>query len=128
MNIIEGLKYSKDHEWVRAEGNKAYIGITNYAQLELGDIVYIELPSPGDKFEAGDVLGVVESVKTAADVYSPVSGTVVEVNEELAESPEKVNEVPYESWFVILEMDDPSELENLMDEEEYGRYCIEEGK
>lgn len=128
MNLVKGLKYSKDHEWVKVEGDRAYIGITNFAQLELGDIVYLELPAPGDKFAESDVLGVIESVKTAADVLSPVSGTVVEVNEDLADSPEKVNEEPYESWFVVLELDDPSEIENLMEEEEYGRFCMEEGK
>lgn len=128
MKLFKGLKYSKDHEWVRIEGNKAYIGISNYAQLALGDIVYVELPEVGSSFNEGDALGVVESVKAASDVLSPVSGTVVEINEELIDTPEKVNEEPYESWFVLLELENPSEIDNMMDEEEYGRFCTEEGK
>lgn len=126
MNIIKGLKYSKDHEWVRVEGNKAYIGISNYAQLALGDIVFVELPKKGAKYNAGDAIGVVESVKTASDVYTPVSGTVVDVNEELADAPEKINQEPYESWIAVIEMTNPEEVDNLMNEEEYGEYCAKE--
>lgn len=131
MDIQKGLKYTKDHEWVRIDGNKAYIGITDFAQLALGDIVYVELPNIGKKLGAGDVLGVVESVKTASDIYTPIGGTVVEVNEELSNSPEKINEEPYESWIAVLEIENgPEELEaaGLMDEEEYKEYCKSEAK
>jgi glycine cleavage system H protein len=128
MNIIKGLKYSKEHEWLRVEGNTAYIGITNYAQLALGDIVFVELPDANASFNAGDVIGVVESVKAVSDIYTPVSGTVVKVNEELADFPEKINEEPYESWIAVLEINDTKELEELMDEEEYGKYCTEEAE
>jgi glycine cleavage system H protein len=128
MNIVKGLKYSKDHEWLKVEGNTAYLGITNYAQLALGDIVFVELPDVDTPFNAGDVIGVVESVKAVSDIYTPVSGTVVEVNEELADFPEKINEEPYESWIVVIELNDIKELEGLMDEEEYGKYCTEEAE
>lgn len=124
MNIPKGLLYSKEHEWVRVEGNKAYIGITNYAQLALGDIVFLELPKVGDRIDAGDTLGVVESVKAASDVYSPVSGIVVEVNEELVDMPERINEEPYESWMAALELSDDTELDALLDEENYGQFCL----
>lgn len=124
MNIPKGLLYSKEHEWVRVEGNKAYIGITNYAQLALGDIVFVELPKAGDRIDAGDTLGVVESVKAASDVYSPVSGIVVEVNEELTDMPERINEEPYESWMAALKLSDDTELDALMDEENYGQFCM----
>lgn len=127
MKTYQGLKFSKDHEWLRQEGGKVYIGITNYAQLALGDIVFVELPKKGAKLVAGDTLGVVESVKTASDVYSPVSGIVADVNEELADAPEKLNQEPYESWIAVLEQVDARELDRLMDEEEYGRYCTKEG-
>src|SRR5690554_4034382 len=98
MEVLSELRYSKDHEWIKVEGNRAYIGITDYAQDELGDIVFVELPEVGAELNAGEVLGAVESVKAASDIYVPVSGTVVEVNEELEDSPEKVNETPYDAW------------------------------
>ena len=110
MKVIEGLKYAKGHEWVRMEGNRAYIGITDFAQDELGDIVFIELPEVGTDVEVDDILGSIESVKAASDIYAPVSGTVVEVNEELEGSPELVNEEPYESWIAIIEVNDTGEL------------------
>ena len=97
MNIAEGLKYSKDHEWVRIEGDTAYVGITDYAQHNLGEIVYVELPGVGTTLNAGDVLGAVDSVKSASDIYTPVSGEVVQVNSELSDAPEKVNEDAYAS-------------------------------
>jgi glycine cleavage system H protein len=128
MKTFDGLKYSKEHEWVRIEGDKAYIGISNYAQLELGDIVYVELPEVDTQVSIMDTIGVVESVKTASDIYSPVSGTIVEVNEELIDSPEKINEEPYESWITAIKYDDIAELEDLMGEEEYAEYCTAEGK
>ena len=127
MTAMPGTRFSKEHEWVRAEGNKAVIGITYYAQLSLGDIVYVELPERGLRVKAGDTLGVVESVKAVSEVYSPVSGVVVEVNEALTGEPEKINTAPYDSWFVMIELAEPSEMENLMDEENYGRFCIGEG-
>ena len=127
MKTYQGLKFSKDHEWLRQEGEKVYVGITNYAQLALGDIVFVELPKKGDKLSAGGTLGVVESVKTASDVYSPVSGVVADINEELTDAPEKLNQEPYESWIAVLEQVDAGELDQLMDEEEYGRYCTREG-
>lgn len=124
MKTYQGMKYTKEHEWVRQEGGLLYIGITNYAQLALGDIVFVELPKAGKKLKAGDPLGVVESVKTASDVYSPVSGTVAKVNDVLSNSSELLNSEPYENWIAALEGGDPSELEQLMDEQEYGEFCI----
>jgi glycine cleavage system H protein len=128
VKTFDGLKYSKEHEWVRIEGDKAYIGISNYAQLELGDIVYVELPEIDTQVSVMDVIGVVESVKTASDIYSPISGTIVEVNEELVDSPENINEEPYESWITAVKYDDITELEDLMDEDEYAKFCMAEGK
>ena len=126
MNIIPGLKYSSDHEWIQKEGNNVKIGITNYAQLQLGDIVYVEMAEEGTELVKGDVICAVESVKTAADVYSPVSGTVIKVNYDLDGSPEMVNSEPYESWIVEIELSDPEELTSLMDESEYAKYCESE--
>ena len=126
MKVLEDLKYAKGHEWVRVEGNKAYIGITDFAQDELGDIVYIELPEVGAHVEVDDIIGSIESVKAAADVYAPVSGEIVEVNEELETSPELVNEDPYDAWIAVVEMADSGELDNLMDAEEYEKFCEEE--
>lgn len=126
MKVIKGLRYSKEHEWVRVEGNMAYIGITDYAQHALGNIVFVELPETGAKLNSGDTMGVAESVKAASDIYSPVSGTVAEVNEELADAPEKINEEPYESWIAVLELEDDSEPEGLLDAEEYEKLCAEE--
>lgn len=117
------MKYSKEHEWVKVDGNKAYIGITDHAQNSLGEIVFVELPETGAELNAGDVLGVVESVKAASDVYTPVSGVVTEVNEELENSPEKINEAPYESWIAVMELNDLSELDALLDADEYEEYC-----
>jgi glycine cleavage system H protein len=126
MKVIEGLKYAKGHEWVRMEGNRAYIGITDFAQDELGDIVFIELPEVGTDVEVDDILGSIESVKAASDIYAPVSGTVVEVNEELEGSPELVNEEPFESWIAVIEVNDTGELNDLMDADAYEKFCEEE--
>ena len=123
MKIVEGLKYSKDHEWVKVEGNLATIGITDFAQHSLGDIVYIELPEIGDTIGKDETFGVVESVKAASDVYLPVSGTIVKINEALVDEPELVNADAFENWIVCVEMDDPSELEELMDATEYETIC-----
>ena len=122
MKILEGLKYSKDHEWVRAEGNKAYLGITDYAQNALGNIVFVELPEEDTEIGEGDNIGVVESVKSASDIYSPVSGTIVEINEELADTPEKINEEPYESWIAAIELSNVEELDSLMDADDYLKF------
>jgi glycine cleavage system H protein len=119
-NLPQELKYSKEHEWVRVEGNKAYIGITDFAQSELGDIVFVELPEAGDEIVQNSTFGTVESVKTVSDLYAPVSGKIVEVNEALADSPEKVNESPYgDGWMIIVELKDPNELESLLTAEQY---------
>ncbi len=126
MKILEGLYYSKDHEWVRVEGSNAYIGITDYAQHALGEIVYVELPETEEEFEAGDVFSVVESVKAASDVYMPISGKVLEVNEELEDSPQLVNEAPYESWIAMVEMTNKNDLDELMDEAGYKEFCEKE--
>ncbi|MGI6703953.1 MAG: glycine cleavage system protein GcvH [Clostridia bacterium] len=126
MVTVGGLYYSKDHEWVKVDGKKALIGITDYAQNALGEIVYVELPDMGTEYKAGDVFCVIESVKAAADSFTPVSGKVVEVNEELEDSPQLLNEGPYDNWIVAIEMDDSSELENLMDEQAYKMFCEKE--
>lgn len=123
MRILEGLYYSNDHEWVRVEGDKAYIGITDFAQHALGEIVYVELPEVDEEFEVGDVFSVIESVKAASDSYLPVSGKVLEVNEALEDSPQLINDNPYENWIIIVEMADKSDLDNLMDEVEYKEFC-----
>ncbi|MEE1131591.1 MAG: glycine cleavage system protein GcvH [Caryophanon sp.] len=116
MSVPAGLFYSKEHEWVKVEGNKAYIGITEFAQNELGDIVFVELPEVDATIAAGDVFGNVESVKTVSDLYAPVSGKVIEINEALEDSPELVNESPYEdAWMIAVELDDASEVEALLD-------------
>lgn len=126
MKVEPGLKYHEEHEWVRVEGDEAVIGISDYAQDQLSDVVYVELPEVGDTFEQGDVFAVVESVKAASDVYIPVSGEILEINETLEDSPELVNEDPYgEAWLVRVAMSDPSELETLMDAEAYKAYLEE---
>lgn len=126
METKSGLLYSNDHEWVRVEGDKAYVGITDYAQHSLGEIVYVELPSIGDEIDAGDVFGVIESVKAASDSYLPVSGKVLEVNEALSDSPQLINEDPYGSWIVAVEITDKATLDNLMNEQEYKDFCGKE--
>lgn len=123
MKIVEGLKYSKNHEWVKVEGNLATIGITDYAQHALGDIVFVELPEIGDTIAKEDAFGVVESVKAASDIYLPVSGTVVKINEALVDEPELLNADAFENWMVCVEMDDPAELDELMSATEYETIC-----
>ncbi|MDP8949848.1 MAG: glycine cleavage system protein GcvH [Actinomycetota bacterium] len=126
MNVPEELQYTKSHEWVRTEGDTATIGITDHAQEELGDIVYVELPEQGETFDAGDSFGTIESVKAVSDLYTPVGGEVVEVNEALDDSPENINEDPYgEGWIVKLRVSDEgagllsaSDYEQLLEEEE----------
>ncbi len=120
VSVPKDLKYSEDHEWVRVEDGKVTIGITEFAQSELGDIVFVELPSEGDEIETGETFGSVESVKTVSELYAPLNGTVVEVNEELEDSPELVNESPFEkAWMVVVELSDESQLDNLMDAAAY---------
>ncbi|EOB9116779.1 glycine cleavage system protein GcvH [Staphylococcus aureus] len=120
MAVPNELKYSKEHEWVKVEGNVATIGITEYAQSELGDIVFVELPETDDEINEGDTFGSVESVKTVSELYAPISGKVVEVNEELEDSAEFVNESPYEkAWMVKVEISDESQLEALLTAEKY---------
>lgn len=127
MHIPAHLKYTAEHEWVQVEGNKARVGITDFAQSELGDIVFIELPQVGDRVTAGEPFGSIESVKAVSDLYSPVSGTVVEVNEELENNLEWVNESPYEKgWMIVVELADPSELDRLLTAEQYEKTCRQE--
>ncbi|HEY58946.1 MAG TPA: glycine cleavage system protein GcvH [Anaerolineae bacterium] len=124
MEIPQELKYTKNDEWIRADGT---VGVTDYAQDQLSDVVYVEfVVSEGDEVKQGDVIATIESVKAAADVYAPVSGKVVAVNEALADAPEKINEDPYgEAWLIKLEIADPSELDGLMDAAAYQAYCEE---
>lgn len=126
MKIIEGLKYSNDHEWVREDSGKAYIGITDYAQHALGGIVYTDLPTVGTELKQQGILGAVESVKAASDILSPVSGTVVEVNEAVVDAPELINEDAFENWLVCIEMSNPGELGQLMDASAYEEFCGKE--
>jgi len=127
MEFPEDLKYSKEHEWVLVEGGVATVGITDYAQDQLGDIVFVELPGVGDKVSKEDAFGVVESVKAVSDIYAPVSGKVLEVNDDLPENPEMLNEDPYgDGWIIKIEMSDTEELQDLMSASEYEEYVAEE--
>jgi glycine cleavage system H protein len=124
---MSALCYTKDHEWVRVEGDLAVVGITDYAQSQLGDVVYVELPEIGRRVEQGKEAAVVESVKAASEVYAPISGEVVEVNEALAADPARVNADPIgEGWFIKLRLDDPKQLDTLMDEDAYKRFVEEQ--
>ncbi|GAB6086502.1 glycine cleavage system protein GcvH [Alkaliphilus crotonatoxidans] len=126
MKTVEGLYYSKDHEWVKVEGNQATIGVTDYAQHQLGEIVFVELPEVDDELNSGDSFGVIESVKAASDAYMPVSGKVLEVNEELVGSPQLVNEDAFSAWMIVVELTNESELEGLMSAEDYHKFCEEQ--
>ncbi|MBQ9192688.1 MAG: glycine cleavage system protein GcvH [Bacteroidales bacterium] len=117
--IIEGLKYSESHEWVKVEDGIAVVGVTDFAQAEMGDITYVDMPEVDDEVTAGEEFGALESVKAASDLISPVSGKVVAVNEALEDEPEKVNEDAFENWIIKVEMSDPSELDNLLDAAAY---------
>lgn len=124
MNVPSDLKYTKDHEWIRVSGNTAYVGITDFAQGELGELVYIEVDTVGEELSAEDVFGTVEAVKTTAELYLPVSGKILEFNSELSESggdnPGIINEDPYgKGWIIKMELSDPSELDGLMDADAY---------
>ncbi len=123
MEFPDGLKYSKEHEWVLVEGKTATIGITEYAQEELGDIVYVELPEVGEKVVKDDPFGAVESVKAVSDVYAPVSGSVLEVNDVLPDNPETINDDPYgDGWMIRVEISDMDDLKDLMSADEYAEY------
>ena len=120
MNIKENLKYAKTHEWVRVDGDYAYIGISDFAQSELGDIVYVDVPTIGENLSIGDVFATIEAVKTVSDVYLPISGEVIEFNEALATNPELINKDPYgEGWIVKIKIANPAELNNLLSADDY---------
>ena len=121
--VIEGLYYSESHEYVRVEGDMAYIGITDYAQHALGNVVYVDLPEVDDEVSAGEEFGAVESVKAASDIIAPVSGTIVEVNDALDDQPELLNQDAFENWIIKVEMSDKSELDALMDAKAYEAFC-----
>ena len=127
MNVPEGLKYTKEHEWAEKENDLVICGITDYAQDALGDIVFLELPQVGDTFSSGDVFGVVESVKAVSDLYMPLGGEIVEINEALSEAPETVNSDPYQGgWMIKIKPADTQEIEGLMNADAYTAYCAEE--
>ena len=120
MNIPSNLKYSEDHEWIRAEGETAYVGITDFAQSQLGDIVFVDVTTEGETLSKGDVFGTIEAVKTVSDAFIPVDGEVLEFNAALNDAPEKVNQDPYgEGWMIKIKMSDPSQLDTLLSSEEY---------
>ena len=122
------LRFTKDHEWIRQDGDTAVIGITDYAQQQLGDIVYVELPAAGSRVEAGKEAAVVESAKAASEVYAPISGEVVAVNSAIADDPAKINADPMgEGWFLTVKLDDPKALDGLMDQAEYEKFVAEQG-
>ena len=121
--VIEGIYYAESHEYVRVEGEYGYIGITDYAQDQLGNVVYVDMPEVDDEVTAGEEFGAVESVKAASDLFSPVSGTVVEVNEALEDEPELINKDAFANWIIKVELADKSELDNLMDAQAYEAIC-----
>ena len=121
--VIEGLYYSESHEYVRVDGDYGFVGITDYAQNALGNVVYVDMPEVDDEVVAGEEFGAVESVKAASDLISPVSGTVVEINEALEDQPELVNQDAYENWIIKVELSDKSDLDQLMDAAAYEKFC-----
>lgn len=126
MKVLDGLYYTEDHDWIKVEGNTAKIGITDFAQHSLGSIVFVELPEIDTEVASGDSFGVVESVKAASDIYSPVSGTVTEVNDSIVDDPALLNEDAYENWMIAIELSDKTELENLMNADAYKEFASEE--
>ena len=127
MDTPAELRYSSDHEWIRVEGDRVRVGITDYAQDALGDVVYVELPAVGDEVKKGESFGVVESTKAVSELFAPISGTVVEVNDPLVEAPETVNEDPYEEgWMIAIEPSDPKELAELLDVKAYTAFVAEQ--
>ncbi|QIK52992.1 glycine cleavage system protein GcvH [Dysgonomonas sp. HDW5A] len=121
--VIEGLLYTDSHEWVKVEGEYAYIGITDFAQHQLGNIVYVDIPEVGDEIKQGEEFGAVESVKAASDLLSPVSGEIVEVNEKLTDEPELINKNAFDSWMLKVKLSDAAELKSLMDSKAYAEIC-----
>ncbi len=121
--VIEGLYYSESHEFVRVDGNLGFVGITDYAQNALGTVVYVDMPDVDDEVEAGEEFGAVESTKAASDLISPVSGTVIEVNEALEDEPELINQDAFENWIIKVKLSDKSDLDNLMDAQSYEAFC-----
>jgi glycine cleavage system H protein len=121
--VMEGLYYSESHEYVRVDGDYGFIGITDFAQNALGNVVYVDMPEVDDEVSAGEEFGAVESVKAASDLYSPVSGTVVEINEALEDQPELINEDAFENWIIKVQLSDKSELDTLMDAAAYEKFC-----
>ena len=119
LNLPDDLHYTKDHEWVRIEGDTAYVGISDYAQDQLGDIVFVEMPEVGDEFSQGEEFGALESVKAVSEIYLPLSGEIIEVNEVLGDNPELVNQDPYENWIVKIAPGDLDELDNLLSVDDY---------
>jgi len=127
MNFPEELKYTKEHEWARQKGGRVLVGITDFAQDQLGDVVYVELPAVGDEVKKGESFGVVESTKAVSELFAPISGKVVEVNDPLVEAPEAVNEDPYEEgWMIAIEPADPKELAELLDVKAYAAFVAEQ--
>ncbi len=126
MKVVKGLFYTEDHEWVKVDGEEALVGIADYAQDSLGDIVYVELPEIDDEFGKEEAFSAVESVKAAADIYMPIDGKVIEVNEELLDDPALLNQDPYENWIIKIEIIDKSQLDDLMTSEEYEKFLDEE--
>lgn len=122
MKVLKNLYYTRDHEWLKVNGNEAYVGITDYAQEQLGDIVYVELPEIDDEFNQEDDFAAIESVKAASDVYMPVDGIILDVNEELIDAPELINADAYENWIVKIEITDLDQLDDLMTSEEYEEF------
>lgn len=123
MKVLNELKYSKSHEWVKVEGNKAYFGITDYAQDHLGEVVFADFPEVGREIKKEEAIAVLESVKAVADIYSPLTGKVVEVNEGLLDNPGDINSDPYGNWFIAVEMTDVSELDALLSPSDYEKIC-----
>ncbi|CDF22459.1 glycine cleavage system H protein [Prevotella sp. CAG:617] len=123
VKVEKDLLYTESHEFVKIEGDFGYVGITDYAQEQLGNVVYVDMPEVGDDVSAGEEFGAVESVKAASDLISPISGTVVEINENLEEQPELINQDAFENWIIKVQLSDKSELEGLMDDETYIKYC-----
>lgn len=121
--IIEGLKYTEEHEWISLEGNIATLGITDFAQSSLGDIVFVELPESSEEVEAGASFGVVESIKSVSDLYTPISGKILEKNDTVIDAPESLNEDAFNAWLVKVEVSNPSQLDELMDAKAYEAYC-----
>jgi glycine cleavage system H protein len=126
MKVLKDLLYTEDHEWIKVEGDRAYIGITDFAQHALGDIVYVELPGVGNEYSLGDAFSVVESVKAASDVYIPVDGRIVEVNEKLSDDPALLNQDPYENWMALVDVLDQAQIDKLMNASQYEEFCSRE--